>query len=278
MLFWTSLKAGAAKTKPKARLTGHQQPVNSILFSPDARKFASASFDKKIKLWHGRTGAFLATLAGHVGAVYALAWAPDSRLVVSASKDSTLKSLERGGRRRARLGSEERHDEDAQVRRGPGHAPGAFGRGLLRRRVAVRRGGGVGVQGPDDMYVASVVGVNALRARRLVHADDEALASRVEDVGHGLTRTASFADAVPVWILRIFPEAGAAGVYATSTSAPRHAAEATGTPRRPQARTGTDRQKSFRSASPIARGGTIVEEGVGSRPDIRQRPHWRFQL
>ena len=91
LLFWTSLKAGAAKTKPKARLTGHQQPVNSILFSPDARKFASASFDKKIKLWHGRTGAFLATLAGHVGAVYALAWAPDSRLVVSASKDSTLK-------------------------------------------------------------------------------------------------------------------------------------------------------------------------------------------
>ena len=91
LLFWTSLKAGLAKPKPKARLTGHQQPVNCILFSPDARKFASASFDKKIKLWHGRTGAFLATLAGHVGSVYALAWAPDSRLVVSASKDSTLK-------------------------------------------------------------------------------------------------------------------------------------------------------------------------------------------
>ena len=85
LLFWTSLKAGAAKTKPKARLTGHQQPVNSILFSPDARKFASASFDKKIKLWHGRTGAFLATLAGHV--CVCSSQVPDSRLVVSASKD-----------------------------------------------------------------------------------------------------------------------------------------------------------------------------------------------
>jgi len=91
LLLWTSLKAGAKKLAPKARLTGHQQPVNAILFAPDGRKFASASFDKKVKLWHGRTGAFLATFTGHVGAVYALAFSPDARLLVSASKDSTLK-------------------------------------------------------------------------------------------------------------------------------------------------------------------------------------------
>ena len=93
LLFWTSLKADASNKKrtPKARLTGHQQPVNAIQFTPDARKFASASFDKKVKLWHGRTGTFLATFTGHVGAVYALAFSPDSRLLVSASKDSTLK-------------------------------------------------------------------------------------------------------------------------------------------------------------------------------------------
>lgn len=56
--------------KPLARLTGHQQPVNHLAFSPDGRRFASASFDKKVKVWDGRTGAFLATLNGHVGAVY----------------------------------------------------------------------------------------------------------------------------------------------------------------------------------------------------------------
>ncbi len=80
--------------KPLARLTGHQQPVNHLAFSPDGRRFASASFDKKVKVWDGRTGAFLSTLNGHVGAVYQVAWSADSRLLVSASKDSTVKLWE----------------------------------------------------------------------------------------------------------------------------------------------------------------------------------------
>eukprot|EP00629_Pelagomonadales_sp_RCC1024_P003240 CAMPEP_0119295468 /NCGR_PEP_ID=MMETSP1329-20130426/49792_1 /TAXON_ID=114041 /ORGANISM="Genus nov. species nov., Strain RCC1024" /LENGTH=506 /DNA_ID=CAMNT_0007296381 /DNA_START=165 /DNA_END=1682 /DNA_ORIENTATION=+ len=91
LMLWTSLKAGPARFKPKARLTGHQQLVVAIQFAPDGRKFASASFDKKVKLWHGRTGAFLATFSGHVAAVYALAFSADSRLLISGSKDSTLK-------------------------------------------------------------------------------------------------------------------------------------------------------------------------------------------
>jgi ribosome assembly protein 4 len=42
--------------KPVARMTGHQQLINEVLFSPDGRIIASASFDKSIKLWHGKTG------------------------------------------------------------------------------------------------------------------------------------------------------------------------------------------------------------------------------
>lgn len=42
--------------KPVARLTGHQQLVNDVKFSPDGRYFASTSFDKSVKLWDGRTG------------------------------------------------------------------------------------------------------------------------------------------------------------------------------------------------------------------------------
>jgi ribosome assembly protein 4 len=76
---------------PVARLAGHQQPVNHISFSPDGRYFASASFDKKVKVWDGRTGKFIATLTGHVGAVYRVSWSGDSRMLVSASKDSTVK-------------------------------------------------------------------------------------------------------------------------------------------------------------------------------------------
>jgi ribosome assembly protein 4 len=92
-----------------ARLVGHQQLVNDVRFSPDTRILASASFDKSIRLWDGRTGKyvrifvlpfleidlclfrFITTLRGHVQAVYMVAWSADSRLLVSGSADSTLK-------------------------------------------------------------------------------------------------------------------------------------------------------------------------------------------
>ena len=37
-------------------VTGHQQLVVDVSFSPDARLIASASFDKSVKLWEAKTG------------------------------------------------------------------------------------------------------------------------------------------------------------------------------------------------------------------------------
>ena len=39
-------------------MTGHQQLVNDVKFSPDTRIIASASFDKSIRLWSGLTGKY----------------------------------------------------------------------------------------------------------------------------------------------------------------------------------------------------------------------------
>eukprot|EP00095_Tigriopus_kingsejongensis_P005939 maker-scaffold316_size209483-snap-gene-1.29 protein:Tk05939 transcript:maker-scaffold316_size209483-snap-gene-1.29-mRNA-1 annotation:"notchless protein homolog 1" len=87
MFLWNPSK----EKQSLARMTGHQQLVNDVKFSPDCRLIASASFDKAIRLWDGQTGKYLAVLRGHVQAVYQLAWSADSRLLVSGSADSTLK-------------------------------------------------------------------------------------------------------------------------------------------------------------------------------------------
>lgn len=77
--------------KSVTRMTGHQNVVNDVKFSPDTKLIASASFDKSVRLWRAHDGAFLHTFRGHVQAVYTLAWSADSRIFVSGSKDSTVK-------------------------------------------------------------------------------------------------------------------------------------------------------------------------------------------
>lgn len=74
-------------------MTGHQNVVNDVKFSPDTKLIVSASFDKSVRLWRASDGHFLNRFLGHVQAVYTIAWSVDSRFIVSGSKDSTLKGI-----------------------------------------------------------------------------------------------------------------------------------------------------------------------------------------
>ncbi|WP_017654791.1 AAA-like domain-containing protein [Fortiea contorta] len=78
--------------RERNQLEGHQSGVNSVVFSPDGKTLASASWDKTIKLWNVGTGKQIASLTtGHQSGISSVVFSPDGKTLASASWDKTIK-------------------------------------------------------------------------------------------------------------------------------------------------------------------------------------------
>ncbi len=76
--------------RERNQLEGHQETVNSIIFSPDGKLLATTSRDGTAKLWNLQ-GQELITLKGHQGTVYDISFSPDGQKLITASRDGTAK-------------------------------------------------------------------------------------------------------------------------------------------------------------------------------------------
>jgi WD40 repeat protein len=72
-------------------LIGHEDIIESLIFSADGKTLASSSWDKTIRLWDISNGKELRVLAGHTDHVTSIAFNPDSTLLVSGSQDNSVK-------------------------------------------------------------------------------------------------------------------------------------------------------------------------------------------
>src|SRR5215469_10494124 len=64
---------------------GHTGFVNSVAYSPDGKRLASASDDKTVKVWDAQTGQEFFPLKGHSGRVISVVFSPDGKRLASGS-------------------------------------------------------------------------------------------------------------------------------------------------------------------------------------------------
>lgn len=69
---------------------GHSDYVDSVSWSPNGKRIASASGDKTVQVWDASSGGHVLTYRHHTSDVLAVAWSPDGKYLASADVGSTV--------------------------------------------------------------------------------------------------------------------------------------------------------------------------------------------
>ncbi len=85
-----------SKKKPKLTSPAANGSINSLSFSPDGKKIATASADGEIKLW-SIDGKLLKSLPKASDTILSISFSPDSKLLASANWDNTINIWDQNG-------------------------------------------------------------------------------------------------------------------------------------------------------------------------------------
>jgi len=86
-VLWSVSLNAQQENKPLKILKGHQKEVTDLVFSPDGRFMASASWDNNVYIWEVMKVAIVDSLTAHNSAVFAVDWSADGKYIASAGWD-----------------------------------------------------------------------------------------------------------------------------------------------------------------------------------------------
>jgi len=91
LMVWELTPDGEQVGYARRSLTGHGQPVSSVVLSSDGQFALSGSWDKTLRLWDLNQGTKVRAFAGHEKDVYSVAFSGDNRQIVSSGRDKAIK-------------------------------------------------------------------------------------------------------------------------------------------------------------------------------------------